>query len=107
MAVEDRIVQRSGSWFSYGDTRLGQGREKARLWLLENPDKLEEIRDKVLVARGFGPEEEADAEAQEPETIKAAAAEGEASEATEAPEAPEALEALRADAERWTAPCPA
>ena len=99
MAVEDRIVQRSGSWFSYGETRLGQGREKARLWLLENPDKLEEIRDKVLVARGFGPKEEADAEAQEPETIKAADAEGEAPEApevaetTEAPEAAETTEA--------------
>jgi recombination protein RecA len=60
MAVEDRIVQRSGSWFSYGETRLGQGREKARLWLVENPDKLEEIRDKVLVARGFGPEDQAE-----------------------------------------------
>ena len=96
MAVEDRIVQRSGSWFSYGETRLGQGREKARLWLLENPDKLEEIRDKVLVARGFGPEEEADAEAQEPETIKAAAAEGEAPEAPEATEAAETTEAPEA-----------
>ncbi|HAA51959.1 MAG TPA: DNA recombination/repair protein RecA, partial [Planctomycetaceae bacterium] len=58
MAVEDRIVQRSGSWFSYGETRLGQGREKARLWLVENPDMLEEIRAKVLVARGFGPQED-------------------------------------------------
>ncbi len=54
LAVEDRIVDKSGSWFSYGDTRLGQGRDKARLFLEESPEMLEEIKQKVLVARGFG-----------------------------------------------------
>ena len=53
MATEDRIVQKSGSWFSYDETRLGQGRDKARLFLEENPELLEEIRLKVLTARGF------------------------------------------------------
>ena len=53
MAVDDRIVQKSGSWFSYGKTRLGQGRDKARLYLEENPDTLEEIRGRLLTARGF------------------------------------------------------
>jgi recombination protein RecA len=53
MATEDRIVQKSGSWFSYDETRLGQGRDKARLILEENPELLEEIRVKVLTARGF------------------------------------------------------
>ena len=53
MAVEDRICQKSGSWFSYGDTRLGQGREKARVFLEENPELLEEVRTKVLATRGF------------------------------------------------------
>lgn len=53
MGVEDRIVQKSGAWFSYGQTRLGQGREKARVFLEENPEVAEEIRQKILVARGF------------------------------------------------------
>jgi len=54
MAVEDRIVDRSGSWYSYGETRIGQGRDKARTYLEENPAVVEEIRQKVLTARGFG-----------------------------------------------------
>lgn len=53
MAVDDRVVQKSGSWFSYGQTRLGQGRDKARIHLEENPELLEEIKGKVLKARGF------------------------------------------------------
>lgn len=59
LAVEDRIVQKSGAWFSYGDVRLGQGRDKARLFLEENPDMTEEIRQKVLAARGFADPETA------------------------------------------------
>ena len=53
LAVEDRIIDRSGSWFSYGDIRLGQGRDKARIFLEENPEAMEEIRQKVLVKRGY------------------------------------------------------
>jgi recombination protein RecA len=53
LAVEDRIVQKAGSWFSYGDVRLGQGRDKARISLEENAELTEEIRVKVLHARGF------------------------------------------------------
>ncbi|QDT66099.1 recombinase RecA [Calycomorphotria hydatis] len=52
MAVADHIVQKSGSWFSYDGNRLGQGREKARAYFEENPDTLEEVRLKVLEARG-------------------------------------------------------
>jgi recombination protein RecA len=52
MGVDDRIVQKSGSWFSYGKTRLGQGRDKARIFLEENPEITEEIKGKILVARG-------------------------------------------------------
>jgi recombination protein RecA len=52
MGVDDRIVQKSGSWFSYGETRLGQGRDKARIFLEENPEITEEIRAKILIARG-------------------------------------------------------
>lgn len=53
MAVEDKIIQKSGSWFSYGKNKLGQGRDRARTFLEENPDKFDEVRAKVLEARGF------------------------------------------------------
>ena len=65
MAVADRIAQKSGSWFAYGDTRLGQGRDKACAFLLENPDILEEIKTKVLQKRGAIPTTD---EAPEPES---------------------------------------
>ena len=53
LAVEDRIADRSGSWFSYGKTRLGQGRDKARIFLEENPELLTELTTKIREARGF------------------------------------------------------
>ncbi len=53
LAVEDRIIDRSGTWLSYGSTRLGQGRDKARTFLEENPDMLNELKQKVLAARGY------------------------------------------------------
>lgn len=53
MAVEDKVIQKSGAWLSYGEIRLGQGRDKARLHLEENPALLEELRRKVITARGF------------------------------------------------------
>ncbi|MBL4809890.1 MAG: recombinase RecA [Phycisphaerales bacterium] len=51
MAVEDDVVDKSGAWYSYGDIRLGQGREKAKEYLRENPDLFAEIREGVLDAR--------------------------------------------------------
>lgn len=53
MAVENKIVARSGSWFRYGEAHLGQGKEKARAFLMENPETTEEIKQKILVARGL------------------------------------------------------
>ena len=53
MAVTDDVIQKSGSWFSYGEVRLGQGRENAKVFLKENPDLFEEIRQAVLIARGL------------------------------------------------------
>lgn len=54
LALMDKICQKSGSWFSYGETRLGQGRDNARVFLREHPEVLAEIRDKVLVKRSEG-----------------------------------------------------
>ena len=53
LGVAHKIVARSGSWFKYGATHLGQGKEKARNFLLENPDICQEIRSKVMEAGGY------------------------------------------------------
>jgi len=52
LAVEDGIVAKSGSWFSYGETRLGQGRENSKQFIADNPELFEEIKTKVLITRG-------------------------------------------------------
>ncbi len=48
LAVENKIIERSGSWFSYGGTKLGQGRDRVRVYLEENPAMTQEIKQKVL-----------------------------------------------------------
>jgi recombination protein RecA len=48
VAVAAEVIQKSGSWLSYGETRLGQGREKAADFLKERPALVEEIRARVL-----------------------------------------------------------
>jgi len=55
LAVLHKIVVRSGAWFRYNDDQLGQGKEKARAYLLENPKITKEIRDKVMSAIGAVP----------------------------------------------------
>lgn len=47
MAIDARIIEKSGSWFAYGETRLGQGRENVRDFLRQNPDLLKELAAKV------------------------------------------------------------
>jgi recombination protein RecA len=56
LAVTHKIVNRSGAWFKYGDSYLGQGKEKARAFLVENSNVTEEIKKKVLAAGGYGVE---------------------------------------------------
>ena len=51
MAVEDKVAQKSGAWYSYGEIRLGQGRERAKEFLAENPDLFKELRDAILINR--------------------------------------------------------
>lgn len=51
LAVADRIITKSGAWLSYGDVRLGQGRENAKVFLKENPEVFAEIREKILSKR--------------------------------------------------------
>ncbi|MEM1165220.1 MAG: recombinase RecA [Planctomycetota bacterium] len=52
LAVAEQIVDKSGSWFSYGEVRLGQGRENVKQFLRDNPDLFNEIRIDVLKAKG-------------------------------------------------------
>ena len=47
LAVEINIVNKSGAWYTYGETRIGQGRENAKAYLKEHPDVLAEIDKKV------------------------------------------------------------
>lgn len=52
--VNHQIVQKSGTWFSYNETRLGQGRENAKRFLKENKEILDEIAEQVREKLGFG-----------------------------------------------------
>ena len=62
IGVDRGIVEKSGSWFSYGDLRLGQGKENVRTFLQENTDIAGEIEGRLLVALGIRePEEQVDA----------------------------------------------
>jgi recombination protein RecA len=54
IGIENKIIEKSGSWFSYGDMRLGQGRENSKLFLLENVDLAAEVEGKVRKALGIG-----------------------------------------------------
>ncbi len=50
--VEHDIVKKSGAWFTYDGDQLGQGKENARKYLIENPDIAQSIEDKILTALG-------------------------------------------------------
>lgn len=54
MAAEHDIVKKSGAWYTYKGENIGQGREKTKVYLKENPDVTEEITEKVKEALGFG-----------------------------------------------------
>ena len=50
LGVAYEIVKKSGSWFSYEDSKLGQGRDAVKALLLDNPDLSEEIENKIYEA---------------------------------------------------------
>ena len=54
IGIEHKIIEKCGSWFSYGDVRIGQGRENAKLFLHDNADLATEIEGKVRKALGIG-----------------------------------------------------
>lgn len=53
LAVEEDILQKSGSWYAYGDIKVGQGRDAAKVWLKENDNFREEIKLRVQKAIGM------------------------------------------------------
>ncbi len=53
LAVKERIIDKSGSWFSYGQERLGQGRENVKRFLAENKDLTRQIEQKLKIALGI------------------------------------------------------
>ncbi len=55
LGVDHEIVEKSGSWFSYGDLRMGQGKENSKIFLVENPDIAEEIEVRLRTALGLDP----------------------------------------------------
>ena len=54
MGVETGIIRKSGSWFTYGDDQLGQGKENVRQFLSDNRELADEIEQKILVSLGIG-----------------------------------------------------
>jgi recombination protein RecA len=58
LAMLHKIITRTGAWFRYGEEQLGQGREKVRQYLKENPALCETLKTQVLAAMGLGPVEE-------------------------------------------------
>ena len=54
LGVENNIIKKSGSWFSYGDTKLGQGRDAAKALLKDNPELCEELEAKIMNAIAKG-----------------------------------------------------
>ncbi len=65
LGVEHRLLQKSGSWYSHGETRIGQGREAARQFLRDNPDVAGEIELKLREQLGLLPGAEESPEADE------------------------------------------
>ncbi|MFT4185752.1 MAG: recombinase RecA [Micrococcaceae bacterium] len=53
MGVENKIITKSGAWFTYEGDQLGQGKEKVRRFLKDNPELAHEIEDKIKIATGI------------------------------------------------------
>ena len=72
------LVKKSGSWFYYNENRIAQGRDNARLYLKENKDIYEEIKEKILEEYGLGEKGKKAAEAKAKAEAKAEAKEDKA-----------------------------
>jgi recombination protein RecA len=71
MGEDTGIIDRAGSWYSYGDVRLGQGRENSKEFLSENEDIMSEIEHKIKVKVGLIEDEEIETEESDEEEKEA------------------------------------
>ncbi len=55
LAVDANIIQKSGSWYAYGDQKIGQGRDATKSWLRDNPDMRQEVKARVKEGLGVMP----------------------------------------------------
>ncbi len=69
MGVEHGFVRKSGAWYTYEGDQLGQGKENARTFLLDNPDLADEIEKKIKEKLGVGPRVDVDLTAAEPAPV--------------------------------------
>lgn len=74
LAAEMEIIQRSGTWFTYGQDRLGQGRENAKEWLKEHPETLRKVENEVRKKAGVTALPDAPASKKEAAALPASAA---------------------------------
>ncbi len=65
MGVEHGLIDKSGAWYSYGEERIGQGRENAKTFLRENPDTMNDLRARLLRQTGIIAEESPEEPVQE------------------------------------------
>jgi len=72
LGVKAEVVEKSGSWYSYDSTRIGQGRENAKTYLLEHPDMAQEIERRIRRDAGLVTEEFEESEIED-ETSEASA----------------------------------
>ncbi|KMY24009.1 recA protein [Actinobaculum suis] len=72
MGVEAGIIRKSGAWFTYEGDQLGQGKERARQFLVDNPDLAAELENKILIAVGVREDPEAAAAEAEKEAASTA-----------------------------------
>jgi recombination protein RecA len=54
MGVDEGFVRKSGAWYTYEGDQLGQGKENARKFLMDNPDLADEIESKIKAKLGIG-----------------------------------------------------
>ncbi|MBC11837.1 MAG: recombinase RecA [Rhodothermaceae bacterium] len=59
LGLEHDVIQKSGSWYSYGEERIGQGREATKEWLKTNDDRREAVKQAVKIALGMIPDPDA------------------------------------------------
>ena len=71
LGVKTGVVEKSGSWYSFNDERIGQGRENAKTFLQEHSETADQIESGIRKAFGLGAEAEATAEDTEPQAVTA------------------------------------